>query len=177
MIVVDEAYFEYVGDANYPDSLQYHNRGQTLFTLRTFSKLYGLAGLRLGYGIASKEIVDLLQRVRQPFNVNSVAQWAALAALEDDEHVRRSLDVNRRGMEYLSKEIGQLGLEQIPSNANFILVRVGNGNDVFQQLLAQAVIVRPMAVYELPEYVRVTVGTMDENRKFIDALKKIIKSY
>jgi histidinol-phosphate aminotransferase len=146
-------------------------------TLRTFSKLYGLAGLRIGYGIASKEIVGLLHRVRQPFNVNAVAQWAALAALEDQEHVRRSLDVNRQGMEYLTGEIANLGLEQVPSSANFILLRVGNGNDVFQQLLAQAVIVRPMAAYELPEYVRVTVGTMDENRKFIDALKKIIKSY
>ena len=177
LIIVDEAYFEYVGDANYPDSLKYHDRGKTLLTLRTFSKLYGLAGLRIGYGIASKEIVGLLHRVRQPFNVNAVAQWAALAALEDQEHVRRSLDVNRQGMEYLTGEIANLGLDQVPSNANFILLRVGNGNDVFQQLLAQAVIVRPMAVYELPEYVRVTVGTMDENRKFIDALKKIIKSY
>jgi len=177
LIIVDEAYFEYVPDANYPDSLKYHDRGKTLLTLRTFSKLYGLAGLRIGYGIASKEIVGLLHRVRQPFNVNAVAQWAARAALEDQEHVRRSLDVNRQGMEYLTGEIANLGLDQVPSSANFILLRVGNGNDVFQQLLAQAVIVRPMAVYEFPEYVRVTVGTMDENRKFIDALKKIIKSY
>jgi len=177
LIIVDEAYFEYVPDANYPDSLKYHDRGKTLLTLRTFSKLYGLAGLRIGYGIASKEIVGLLHRVRQPFNVNAVAQWAARAALEDQEHVRRSLDVNRQGMEYLTGEIANLGLEQVPSSANFILLRVGNGNDVFQQLLAQAVIVRPMAVYEFPEYVRVTVGTMNENRKFIDALKKIIKSY
>ena len=177
LIIVDEAYFEYVGDANYPDSLKYHDRGKALLTLRTFSKLYGLAGLRIGYGIASKEIVGLLHRVRQPFNVNAVAQWAALAALEDQEHVRRSLDVNRQGMEYLTGEIANLGLEQVPSSANFILLRVGNGNDVFQQLLAQAVIVRPMAVYEFPEYVRVTVGTMDENRKFIDSLKKVIKAF
>jgi histidinol-phosphate aminotransferase len=177
LIVVDEAYFEYVGDANYPDSLKYHDHGKALLTLRTFSKLYGLAGLRIGYGIAAREIVGLLHRVRQPFNVNAVAQWAALAALEDDEHVRRSLEVNRQGMEYLCKEIARIGLEQVPSSANFILLRVGNGNDVFQQLLAQGVIVRPMAIYDLPEYVRVTIGTMDENRKFIDALKKIIKSY
>jgi histidinol-phosphate aminotransferase len=176
LIIVDEAYFEYVGDSNYPDSLKYHGHGKTLLTLRTFSKLYGLAGLRIGYGVASKEIVDLLQRVRQPFNVNAVAQWAALAALEDHEHVRRSLETNRQGMEYLTQEISDLGLEQVPSQANFILMRVGNGNEVFQQLLAQGVIVRPMAVYELPEYVRVTVGTMDENRKFIESLKKVIKS-
>jgi histidinol-phosphate aminotransferase len=177
LIIVDEAYFEYVGDRNYPDSLKYHDHGKTLLTLRTFSKLYGLAGLRIGYGIASKEIVDVLQRVRQPFNVNAVAQWGALAALEDHEHVQRSLDLNRQGIEYLTKEIADLGLEQVPSQANFVLIRVGNGNDVFQQLLAQGVIVRPMAVYELPEYVRVTVGTMDENRKFIDSLKKVIKAF
>ncbi|MET0501870.1 MAG: histidinol-phosphate transaminase [Candidatus Binatia bacterium] len=177
LIIVDEAYFEYVEDADYPDSLAYHDQGKALLTLRTFSKLYGLAGLRIGYGIASKEISGFLHRVRQPFNVNAPAQWAALAALEDEEHVRKSLEVNRQGMAYLAKEITQLGLEQVPSQANFILLRVGNGNEVFQQLLAQGVIVRPMAVYELPEYVRVTVGSMDENRKFIDALKKIRKAF
>jgi histidinol-phosphate aminotransferase len=177
LIIVDEAYFEYVRDANYPDSLKYHDQGKTLLTLRTFSKLYGLAGLRIGYGVTSKEIAGLLHRVRQPFNVNAVAQWAALAALEDHDHVCRSLDVNRQGMEYLSKEIAQLGLEQVPSQANFILLRVGSGNDVFRQLLMQGIIVRPMAAYELPKYVRVTVGTMGENRKFIDALKKVIQVF
>jgi|SRR5437870_2725567 len=177
LIVVDEAYFEYVRDPDYPDSLKYHDHGKTLLTLRTFSKLYGLAGLRIGYGLASKEIASLLHRVRQPFNVNAVAQWAALAALEDHDHVSRSLTVNRQGMEYLSKEVAQLGLEQVPSQANFILLRVGSGNGVYQQLLAQGIIVRPMAAYGLPEYVRVTVGTMEENQKFIDGLKKVIKSF
>ncbi len=177
LIVVDEAYFEYVRDPDYPDSLKYHDHGKTLLTLRTFSKLYGLAGLRIGYGLASKEIAGLLHRVRQPFNVNAVAQWAALAALEDHDHVSRSLTVNRQGMEYLSKEVAQLGLEQVPSQANFILLRVGSGNGVYQQLLAQGIIVRPMAAYGLPEYVRVTVGTMEENQKFIDGLKKVIKSF
>jgi len=172
LVIVDEAYFEYVGDADYPDSLRYRDEDKSLLTLRTFSKLYGLAGLRIGYAIGEKDIVSLMHRVRQPFNVNAVAQWAALAALEDEAHVRRSLDLNREGMQYLKKEIAQLGLEQVPSQANFILMRVGNGNDVFQRLLVQGVIVRPMAVYDLPEYVRVTVGTMEENRKFIDALKK-----
>jgi len=177
LIVVDEAYFEYVEDENYPDSLRYHGHGKMLLTLRTFSKLYGLAGLRIGYGIAPKEITGLLHRVRQPFNVNAAAQWAALAALEDEEHIRKSLDANRQGMAYLTKEIAQLGLEQVPSRANFILLRVGDGNQVFQRLLVQGVIVRPMAIYELPEYVRVTVGTGDENRKFIEALKKIVKTF
>ncbi len=177
LIIVDEAYFEYVRDPDYPDSLRYHDQGKILLTLRTFSKLYGLAGLRIGYGVTSKEIAGLLHRVRQPFNVNAVAQWAALAALEDHDHVSRSLDVNRQGMEYLSKEIARLGLEQVPSQANFILLRVGSGKDVYQQLLGQGIIVRPMAAYELPEYVRVTVGTMKENRKFIDALRKVIKAF
>ena len=174
LLVVDEAYFEYVEDPEYPDSLLYHESGRPLLTLRTFSKLYGLAGLRIGYGIAAKEIIDLMQRVRQPFNVNAPAQWAALAALDDSDHVRRSLETNRLGMEYLRNELAALGLEQVPSWANFILVRVGNGNDFFQRLLAQGVIVRPVGVYEFPEYVRVTVGTMAENRRFIEALKKVI---
>ena len=175
LIIVDEAYFEYVRDTDYPDSLKYHDHGKTLLTLRTFSKLYGLAGLRIGYGVAPREIADLLHRVRQPFNVNAVAQWAALAALEDHEHVQRSLEVNRQGMEYLTKEFARLGLEQVPSQANFILVRVGSGNQVFQQLLAQGVIVRPMAAYEFPEYVRITVGTMEENRRCVEALDKSLK--
>jgi histidinol-phosphate aminotransferase len=177
LLIVDEAYFEYVEDSEYPDSLRYHEDGRAILTLRTFSKLYGLAGLRIGYGIARKEIADLMQRVRQPFNVNAPAQWAALAALEDRDHVRRSLEANRQGMEFLTNEIAALGLEQVPSYANFILVRVGNGAEVFQQLLARGVIVRPMAVYEFPEYVRVTVGTAEENRLFIEALNNIIRNY
>jgi histidinol-phosphate aminotransferase len=177
LVIVDEAYFEYVGDADYPDSLRYHRNGKTLLTLRTFSKLYGLAGLRIGYGVGSQEIVDMIQRVRQPFNVNAPAQWAALAALDDNEHVRNSLAVNRAGMEYLTAEIAALGLEHVPSQGNFILLRVGKGQDVFQQLLALGVIVRPMAVYQFPEYVRVTIGTMADNRKFIAALKKVIQAY
>jgi histidinol-phosphate aminotransferase len=176
LLIVDEAYFEYVEDADYPNSLHDQLDGLSLLTLRTFSKLYGLAGLRIGYGIAGKEIVDLMHRVRQPFNVNAPAQWAALAALEDDQHVRRSLDVNRAGMVYLTEEIAALGLDHVPSCANFILVRVGNGARVFQQLLSSGVIVRPMGIYDFPEYIRVTIGTADENRRFIAALKKIVRS-
>jgi len=177
LVVVDEAYFEYVEEDDYPNSLSYHQSGRTILTFRTFSKLYGLAGLRIGYGVGSKEAIGLMQRMRQPFNVNAPAQWAALAALEDSDHIRKTLEVNRQGMEYLRKEIAKLGLEQVPSQANFILMRVGNGQEVFQQLLAQGMIVRPMAVYEFPEYIRVTVGTMEENRRFIEALGKIIKKY
>ncbi|HEX9787237.1 MAG TPA: histidinol-phosphate transaminase [Candidatus Binatia bacterium] len=176
LLIVDEAYFEYVQDADYPDSLRYHTTDRAIITLRTFSKLYGLAGLRIGYGIGSKELISLMQRVRQPFNVNAPAQWGALAALDDAEHVKRSLDVNGQGLEFLQKEFTRLGLEFVPSQANFILVRVGKGEEVFQRLLKQGVIVRPMAGYRFPEHVRVTVGTMEENRKFISALEHVIRS-
>jgi histidinol-phosphate aminotransferase len=176
LLIVDEAYFEYVQDRDYPDSLRYHIEGRAILTLRTFSKLYGLAGLRIGYGIGSKEIISLMQRVRQPFNVNAPAQWAALAALDDADHVQRSLKVNGEGLEFLQNEFNRLGLEFVPSQANFILVRVGRGHEVFEQLLKQGVIVRPMAGYRFPEHVRVTVGTGEENKKFIDALEKVIRS-
>jgi histidinol-phosphate aminotransferase len=177
LLIVDEAYFEYVQDAGYPDSLKYHAEGRAILTLRTFSKLYGLAGLRIGYGVAPKELISMMQRVRQPFNVNAAAQWAALAALDDVDHVRRSLEVNRQGLEYLQSEFAKLGLAHVPSHGNFILVRVGKGQEIFQQLLTQGVIVRPMGAYKFPEYVRVTVGTMEENRKFIDALERVIKNF
>ncbi|HXV47548.1 MAG TPA: histidinol-phosphate transaminase [Candidatus Binatia bacterium] len=177
LLIVDEAYFEYVQDAGYPDSLKYHAEGRAILTLRTFSKLYGLAGLRIGYGVAPKELISMMQRVRQPFNVNAAAQWAALAALDDVDHVRRSLEVNRQGLDYLQSEFAKLSLAHVPSHGNFILVRVGKGQEIFQQLLTQGVIVRPMGAYKFPEYVRVTVGTMEENRKFIDALERVIKNF
>ena len=176
LLIVDEAYFEYAADPEYPDSLRYHGEERALLTLRTFSKLYGLAGLRIGYGIGPKGIVDLLHRVRQPFNVNAAAQWAALAALGDGDHVERSLKVNRQGMDYLGDELAKLGLEQVPSQANFILVRVGDGRAVFNCLLRRGVIVRPMAPYDLPDHIRVTIGTEKENHRFINELRAIIKA-
>lgn len=177
LLIVDEAYFEYVQDAGYPDSLRYHAEGPAILTLRTFSKLYGLAGLRIGYGVAPEELISMMQRVRQPFNVNAAAQWAALAALDDVDHVRRSLEVNRQGLDYLQSEFAKLGLAHVPSHGNFVLVRVGKGQEIFQQLLRQGVIVRPMGAYKFPEHVRVTVGTMEENRKFIDALQRVVKNF
>ena len=147
-----------------------------MLTLRTFSKLYGLAGLRIGYGVGPRGLIALMQRVRQPFNVNAAAQWAALAALEDADHMRRSLAVNAEGLQYLAQELGKLGLEFVPSCANFILVRVGKGQEVFKKLLAQGIIVRPMDGYQFPEHVRVTVGTKEENCRFIEALGRIIKT-
>jgi histidinol-phosphate aminotransferase len=176
LLIVDEAYFEYAQDPDYPDSLKYHEAGRAILTLRTFSKLYGLAGLRIGYGVAPKEIIAMMQRVRQPFNVNAPAQWAALAALDDAEHKKRSLEVNRQGLDYLQSEFKRLGLDYVPSHGNFILVKVGKGQEVFKQLLTQGVIVRPMGGYQFPEHVRVTVGTMVENQKFIAALQKVIKN-
>lgn len=176
LILVDEAYFEYATDPDYPDSLSYHSEERAILTLRTFSKIYGLAGLRLGYGVGSgRDMVDLMHRVRQPFNANAAAQWAALAALDDREHVEHSREANREGMGYLKEEIAKLGLEQVPSQGNFILVRVGNGQEVFNGLLRRGVIVRPMGAYDLPEYVRVTVGKMEENRRFVKELKDIIR--
>ncbi len=177
LLIVDEAYFEYVQDSNYPDSLKYHQDGRAILTLRTFSKLYGLAGLRIGYGVAPKELISMMQRVRQPFNINAPAQWAALAALDDIDHVRRSLEVNRQGLEYLRAEFEKLGLDYVASHGNFIIVRVGKGQEVFTRLLAQGVIVRPMGGYKFPEHVRVTIGTMEENQKFIAALQKVIKNF
>lgn len=173
LLIVDEAYFEYVRDADYPNSLFYHGEGKPILTLRTFSKLYGLAGLRIGYGIGPEGVIGLMHRVRQPFNVNAAAQWAALAAMDDQEHVERSRKVNQEGMDYLRGEIDRLGLEQVLSHANFILLRVGNGRDCFQQLLRRGVIVRPLEGYDLPDYVRVTVGKMDENVRFINELRAI----
>jgi histidinol-phosphate aminotransferase len=176
LVIVDEAYFEYVEEADYPNSLDYHARHPAILTLRTFSKLYGLAGLRIGYGIGTKDVIALMQRVRQPFNVNAPAQWAALAALDDTEHVQRSLGVNQQGVKYLQTEFVRLGLSYVPSQANFILVRVGNGPEVFERLLQQGVIVRPMVGYKFPEHVRVTVGTMAQNQKLIDALERLIQA-
>jgi histidinol-phosphate aminotransferase len=177
LLIVDEAYFEYVHDPAYPDSLRYQDEERAMLTLRTFSKLYGLAGLRIGYGVGPKSLIAMMQRVRQPFNVNAVAQWAALAALDDAEHVKRSLEVNVEGLKYLAQELGKLALEFVPSCANFILVRVGKGQEVFKKLLAQGIIVRPMDGYQFPEHVRVTVGTKEENRRFIEALGKMIKTF
>jgi histidinol-phosphate aminotransferase len=177
LVIADEAYFEYVSDPDYPDSLPYHGGSKTILTLRTFSKLYGLAALRIGYGVAPKEVIGVMQRVRQPFNVNAVAQWAALSALDDEEHVRRSLETNRQGMEFLSSEFAKLGLSYVPSHGNFILVHVGNGTEVYQRLLIDGVIVRPVGAYELPEHLRVTVGTMEENRRFIAALEKTLRQF
>ena len=173
LVVVDEAYFEFVDDPDYPNSLEYHSDGRLIVTLRTFSKICGLAGLRVGYGVSSPQLIDALNRIRQPFNVNSLAQVGALAALDDEAHIRRTQDNNRNGLAYLRAELDRLGVECAPSWANFLLVNIGAG--VAQQLLPAGIIVRPMEGYGYPGYARVSVGTPSENERFIEALERIVK--
>ena len=171
LVVVDEAYFEFVDDPAYPNSLDDHLDGRLIVTLRTFSKIYGLAGLRVGYGVASPEIIDALNRIRQPFNVNSLAQVGALAALDDGEHIRRTQENNTRGLAYLRRELDRLGLAYVPSRANFLLIKIGLG--MAQQLLATGIIVRPMEGYGYPGYARVSVGTPEENQRFVAAMEQV----
>ena len=173
LVVADDAYAEYVEDPEYPDTIRVRGDA-TVVTLRTFSKLYGLAGLRVGYAVAPAPVIDVLGRVRQPFSVNALAHVAACAALDDEEHVRRTLATNRAGMVQLTEAFGQLGLASVPSAANFILVHVGDGAAVYDALLRRGVIVRPMDVYGFPAHVRVTVGLPEENARFVDALRHVL---
>ncbi len=174
VIVADEAYFEFVRDAEYPDSLEDHDDRRMLVTLRTFSKIFGLAGLRVGYAVARPDIVSLLNKVRQPFNVTSLGQIAVTAGMDDEEHVRNTLRVNAEGMAYLEGEFKRLGIAYVPSHANFILADVGGGRAVYEKLLRQGVIVRPMDGYGYPRHVRISVGLSEENRKLVAALKKVL---
>jgi histidinol-phosphate aminotransferase len=174
VIVADEAYFEFVRDPEYPDSLDDHDGVRLLVTLRTFSKIFGLAGLRVGYAVARPDIIALLDKVRQPFNVTSLGQVAVIGGMDDAEHVSNTLRVNREGMEYLETEFRRLAIPFIPSQANFVLAEVGDGRAVFERLLRAGVIVRPMNGYGLPRYVRISVGLPEENRRLIAALKKVL---
>ncbi|MEI6084065.1 MAG: histidinol-phosphate transaminase [Verrucomicrobiota bacterium] len=167
--VLDEAYIEFLDDP--PPSIEYARKHQVVL-LRTFSKIVGLAGLRIGYGVAQPECIALFQRVRQPFNVNSIALAGALAAVNDTGHIRKTKVLTRRGLAYFEKEFGRLKLEFVPSCANFMLVNVGDGDKVFRGLQQRGVIVRPMRAYKMPAWVRVTVGLPAENQKFIKALKE-----
>ncbi|MFN2541881.1 MAG: histidinol-phosphate transaminase [Chthoniobacterales bacterium] len=170
--VFDEAYFELLDNA--PDTLRYVRSGRNVVVLRTFSKIHGLASLRIGYGIAPCGLIEVLQKTRQPFNVNGVAQAAALAALTDEQHIQRTKAVVDAGRSYLEEAFAALNLHFVPAAANFIMVNVGDGAAVFRNLLAEKVIVRPLAGYKLPEWVRVSVGTLEQNRKCIAALKKVL---
>lgn len=174
IVVLDEAYFEYVTEPEYPDGVAWLSRFPGLVVTRTFSKIYGLAGLRIGYGVSHPQIADLLNRVRQPFNVNSLAQVAAAAALGDHDHVARSRAVNAAGMRQLVDAFGEIGLEHIPSAGNFVCVKVGDGAHVYEALLREGVIVRPVANYGMPAYLRVTVGLREENQRFLGALARVL---
>jgi histidinol-phosphate aminotransferase len=175
MVIMDEAYFEYVSDDEFPNSLNYQNSGRMIVTLRTFSKIYGLAGLRIGYGVARPDIIDYLNKVRQPFNVNSLAQVGALAALDDETHLEKSLELNRKELKRLYQELENMGIEYVPTQANFFLINLRRDcQEVYNALLKEGVITRAMAAYGLNEYIRLTVGLPLENDKFIKALKKII---
>lgn len=174
LVVVDEAYFEFVDDPEYPNSLTYHDGKRLLVTLRTFSKICGLAGVRVGYGVSSPEIIDALNRIRQPFNVNSLAQVGSLAALDDEEHIRKTKENNRQGLIYLRRELDRLGLEYAPTWGNFLLVKVGAGT--YQRLLPEGVIIRPMEGYGFPGYARVSVGVPAENERFVAAMEKLLHS-
>ena len=178
IVVVDEAYGEYVdAEADCPNALRWLERFPNLIVTRTFSKAYGLAGLRVGYAVAHPQVADLLNRVRQPFNVNSLALVAAAAALEDVGHLGRSKALNRAGMQQLQAACRRLGLNWLPSVGNFLCVDVGRpGREVFLELLKRGVIARPVDNYGLPQYLRITIGTEAENHRLIDALADVLRA-
>jgi histidinol-phosphate aminotransferase len=175
LVVVDEAYTEYVQLDDYPNALAWLDRFPNLVVTRTFSKAYGLAGLRVGYAVSHPQVADLLNRLREPFNLNSVALAAARAALGDERFLARSREVNRAGLEQLTDGFRSLELEAIPSVANFITVKLPRpGAEAYEDLLRRGVIVRPLDPYGLPDHLRVTVGTLEENRRFLQALGEVL---
>ena len=171
LVILDEAYNEYLEPADRTDSIAWIARYPNLVVSRTFSKAYGLAALRIGYGIMDAGIADMLNRVRQPFNVNALAQAAAVAAFADTDYVDASRKLNRQGLAQLAAGFAALGIESLPSHGNFVLAKVGDAPAVYQRLLAQGVIVRPVANYGLPAWLRITVGLPAENERFLAALR------
>jgi histidinol-phosphate aminotransferase len=175
LVVMDEAYFEYVDAPDYPHSWEYVRQGRNVIVLRTFSKIYGLAGLRVGYGMARPELVRYLDQVREPFNVNSLAQVAACASLRDSNQVERSCRVNREGKAVLTAAFDAMGLPYAPTQANFILVDVKrDSREVYEGLLRRGVIVRTGDIFGLPTHLRVTIGTADQNERFLQALRSVL---
>src|SRR5437867_1926048 len=173
LLILDEAYFEYVNDAEYPNSLDYVRAGKSILVLRTFSKAYGLAGLRIGYGISTREVIQTLYKVRMAFNTSSVAQVAALAAWDDREHVEKSVRLNREGLEFLYGELSRRGVKYVRSSANFLLLELHRqGRDVSAALLKRGVMVRP--AWGVPTAIRVSVGTREQNEKFLQALDQVL---
>src|SRR2546428_6712581 len=175
IVVFDEAYIEFALGPDFPDTLNYVKQGRKVAVLRTFSKATSLAGLRVGYGVAEADAVALMNRIRQPFNVNSLAQAGALAALEDESHVLECVRMIEAGRHFLYDEFKTLGVQYVPSRANFILVDVGrSAADIYQKLLLEGVIVRPMTPFGMETALRITVGTPEENRKLVRALRTVL---
>lgn len=172
--VLDEAYTEYVTRTDFANGLDWLGRFPNLLVTRTFSKIYGLAGLRVGYGAANPDLAEIVSRVRHPFNVNSAALAAAEAALDDNEFLNQSRLVNQAGLQQLGAAFAEMGLMAIPSIGNFVTVNVGEGQKTYDALLREGVIVRPVGNYQMPEFIRVTVGTEQENNLFLQALRKVL---
>ncbi|MGE5893674.1 MAG: histidinol-phosphate transaminase [bacterium] len=170
LVIVDEAYCEYVSSRNYPDSFSFLRTGRDILILRTFSKIYGLAGLRVGYGISKKEIITEIDKVRPPFNTSTIAQAAAIAALDDQAHVQNSIKVNEQGRTYLYAELAKLKVRFVPTETNFIYMKIDNSGLIYNEILKRGVIVRPMG----PDAIRVTIGLPEENTKFINALREVM---
>jgi histidinol-phosphate aminotransferase len=183
LVVVDEAYCEYVAHSEYADSIKHFRDGRDILILRTFSKIYGLAGLRIGYGIARKDIISEMNKLRPPFNTSSIAQHAALGAIHDEDHIKATKKINEQGKRFLYRELDSLGLKYIPTEANFIYILLGRDNSpcpplvkggsggLYNDLLRQGVIVRPLG----PEEIRVTIGLPKENERFIEAVKAVMR--
>ncbi|PYK66179.1 MAG: histidinol-phosphate transaminase [Verrucomicrobia bacterium] len=174
IVVFDEAYFEFLNDP--PDTRRYVRAGQNVAVLRTFSKIHGLAGLRIGYGVAPVDLIEVLHKTRQPFNVNSIAHAGALAALNDAAHQHETKRVVDEGRAYLQDKLTEMKIQFVPGVANFVMVNVGDGLAIFDQLLRRNIIVRPLKGYGLPEWVRISVGTIEENEKCVSALRDVIRT-
>ncbi|MBQ7525583.1 MAG: aminotransferase class I/II-fold pyridoxal phosphate-dependent enzyme, partial [Abditibacteriota bacterium] len=176
ILVLDEAYYEFADDPSYTKSIEWVKEDKNVFVMRTFSKVYALAGIRVGYGVAAKRIIDLIERVRGPFNVNSVAQVGAVASLHDPDQLVRSREQIARSKAYIYKALEEMGIEYTPTQANFIWINVKkNCREVFQDLMKLGVIVRTGDIFGHPTYLRVTFGTDEQNERFIKSLKEVLK--
>ena len=173
LVVIDEAYYEFATDPSYPRTLEFLKNGHDILILRTFSKIYGLAGLRIGYGLSKEKIVNDINTVRQPFNANAAGQIAAAAALQDKEYVEKVRRVNEEGKKYLEEELEKMGLFFLPTQANFMFIDMGvDSRDLFQRMLRKGVIVRTGDIFGYPNFIRLTIGTQEQNQRFIEALKE-----
>ena len=176
LVVIDEAYYEYADRPEYSSALDLQEQYPNLVITRTFSKAYGLASLRVGYAVSHPDVADILNRIRQPFNINSMALAAAIAVLDDHEYLNQSVEVNRTGYEQLTSRFNQLGLNFIPSAGNFIAVEVpGDAQAMYQRLLEQGVIVRPIGLYGMPNHLRISIGLPEENQRFLDVLSELLR--